>query len=278
MSGTYLVSHVECAALSDIVLPVIGEGWSKVLKGIDASMNATVYAANLRTQGVTFIGRYYTNLAATRRPEKALTPREAHDLSQAGFSLVAVWELLATPGYFNGNQGFADGQYAYKYALEMIRQPEDSAIYFAVDFDASQIVFEQAVVPYFRGVAEAFASASGNRPLYSVGVYGSGAVCAALKQNGLARYSWMSQSMGWQGSRTYQDWDIRQGPTVGDPAFQFDEDIAKDEFGAFRVSFENTAPLFAINTEMADAEHKLSVTEGDSRQERFSDFRYISAF
>src|ERR1700685_106555 len=128
-----------------------------MIRGIDASMDATPYVGNLQALGVGFIGRYYSNLSATRNPAKVLTPREAHNLSQAGFSLVAVWELLATPTYFSSAQGTADGQYAYRYAFDIIRQPENSAIYFAVDFDASQALFVQNVVPYFQGVAQAFA-------------------------------------------------------------------------------------------------------------------------
>jgi hypothetical protein len=216
-----------------------------MIRGIDASMDVTPYTSNLQALGVNFIGRYYTNLSATRNPAKVLSPREAHDLSQAGFSLVVVWELLATPGYFSDAQGQADGESAYRYAIEMIRQPENSAIYFAVDFDATQAQFNQAVLPYFEGIAQSFAKVSGNRPLYSIGVYGSGAVCAALKQAGLARYAWLSQSTGWQGSRAYQNWDIRQGPLVSHPPFQFDEDTANEQFGAFRITFENNAELFS---------------------------------
>jgi hypothetical protein len=229
-----------------------------VIRGIDASMDATPYVGNLQALGVSFVGRYYSNLGATRNPAKVLTAREAHDLSQAGFSLVVVWELLATPGYFSAPQGLADGGYAYRYALEMIRQPENSAIYFAVDFDASQALYLQNIVPYFEGVAQSFAAASGNQPLYAVGIYGSGAVCAALKQAGLARYAWLSQSMGWQGSQTYQDWDIRQGPLVSHSPFQFDEDAAKDQFGAFRINFENSAALFAMNAETGEAPQSMA--------------------
>jgi hypothetical protein len=180
-------------------------------------MDCTPYANNLQAQGIGFIARYYTNLAQTRFPAKALTPRETHDLSQAGFSLVVVWEFLATPGYFTGAQGQVDGEYAYRYAAEVIRQPENSAIYFAVDFDATQAQFAGGVVPYFEGVAQSFANVSANRPIYSVGAYGSGAVCASLKQSGLARYTWLSQSTGWQGSQNYHDWDIQQGPLVSHP-------------------------------------------------------------
>jgi hypothetical protein len=232
-------------------------------------MDCTPYTSNLQAQGVGFVARYYSNLAQTRNPAKVLTPREAHDLSQAGFSLVVVWEFLATPGYFTSRQGQADGEYAYRYAVEMIRQPETSAIYFAVDFDATQAQFVQCALPYFEGVAQSFANVGGNQPIYSVGVYGSGAVCAALKQAGLAHYTWLSQSKGWQGSQNYQDWDIQQGPLVSHPPFQFDEDVAKDDFGAFRLSFESNADLFATNLSTDSvtgvAEKRIATTRTKSR-------------
>jgi hypothetical protein len=219
-----------------------------MIRGIDASMDCTPFLNILRPLGVTFVVRYYTNLATSRNPSKALTPREAHDLCEAGFLLVVVWELLAIPGYFSNLQGQADGQYAYRYANEMIRQPENSAIYFAVDFDATQKQFAEGIAPYFEGIAQGFSNASGNQPIFSVGVYGSGAVCAALKQAKLAKYTWLSQSSGWQGSQGYQDWDIRQGPLVSHSSFQFDENVAKEQFGAFRINSENKSELFSANT------------------------------
>jgi len=102
-------------------------------------------------------------------------------------------------------------------------------------------------MPYFEGVVQSFANVNGHQPTYSVGAYGSGAVCAALKQAGLVRYTWLSQPTGWQGSQSYQDWAIRQGPLVSHPPFQFDENIANGDFGAFRISFENKTELFAVN-------------------------------
>jgi hypothetical protein len=218
-----------------------------MIRGIDASMDCTPYVNNLQALGVAFVARYYSNLERTRNPAKVLTPREAHNLCQAQFSLVVVWELLATAGYFTAQQGQADGDYAYRYANEMIGQPENSAIYFAVDFDATQAQFIQGVVPYFQGVAQSFDAASANQPIYSVGVYGSGAVCAALKQSGLARYTWLSQSTGWQGSQTYQDWNIRQGPLVSHPPFQFDEDMAADQCGTFQLAFQNNTKMFSAD-------------------------------
>jgi hypothetical protein len=216
-------------------------------RGVDASMDCAPYIGTLRSLGVGFVGRYYCNLALTNNPAKVLTPREAHSLCDAGFSIITVWEYLNTPGYFSGSQGLADGDYAYKYAAEVIHQPENSAIYFAVDFDASETQFRQLIAPYFQGVNQAFANVGNNRPLYSVGAYGSGAVIAALKQSGLAQFGWLANASGWQGSRGYNDWDVEQGPEIVQQLpFRYDENVAKEKFGGFQLAFENNTNLFSL--------------------------------
>jgi Domain of unknown function (DUF1906) len=219
-----------------------------MIGGIDASMDCTPYINQIRAQGATFVGRYYTNLERTRFPSKLLSAREAHNLCDAGFSLAILWELSATVGYFSASQGQDDAKYAYRYAKEIIRQPENSAIYFCVDFDAAEIQFADSVLPYFEGIARGFANVS-NQPIYSVGVYGSGAVCAALKQAGLVRFTWLSQSLKWQGSENYQDWDIKQEPEMLDHMpFRFDGDTAKEQFGAFRIDYQNKTDFFALGS------------------------------
>jgi len=74
--------------------------------------------------------------------------------------------------------------------------PPESAIYFAVDNDASGSDIVGPINEYFRGIAAGFAAAGGDAPDYRVGVYGSGAVCQALMQAGLADYAWLAMSTG----------------------------------------------------------------------------------
>ena len=97
-------------------------------------------------------------------------------------------------------------------ARKEIEQPAGSAVYFAVDFDASAAEIRTAIIPYFRGVARAFAEDNG-LPVYRVGVYGSGAVCAAVLDAGLAELAWLSCSTGWSGSRAFLAsgrWTLKQ--------------------------------------------------------------------
>src|SRR5208283_336608 len=119
-------------------------------------------------------------------------------------------------------------------------QPTGSAIYFAVDFDARR----QALLPidqYFRGIAAGFAAASGGNAEYKVGVYGSGAVCDALKGTGLAQYSWLSNATAWDGALVYEGWDIRQGGRLEALSFNHDTDEAREEYGGFRLAADDRA-------------------------------------
>jgi hypothetical protein len=78
-------------------------------------------------------------------------------------------------------------------------QPPGSAIYFAVDYDASHADIDGPVNAYFGGVRAALNGAAG----YRVGVYGSGLSCGAMVDRGLATASWLSQSRGFCGTLDY---------------------------------------------------------------------------
>jgi Rv2525c-like, glycoside hydrolase-like domain len=58
---------------------------------------------------------------------------------------------------FSSAMGAADG----KYAAKTIGQPAGSAIYFAVDYDASAADIRNRIIPYFRAIADAAGNAGG---------------------------------------------------------------------------------------------------------------------
>ncbi|MBV8121251.1 MAG: DUF1906 domain-containing protein [Alphaproteobacteria bacterium] len=209
-------------------------------RGIDIATDAGGVLNELTQNHVDFVARYY------RGPESRWPPLsigEARLLSSLGLKIVAVWESHSrTPGYFSYSSGFSDAMTAYRQA-KAIGQPPGSAIYFAVDFNAQGRSFER-IDEYFRGIQAGLAAASGRIPDYAVGVYGSGAVCDAVKAAGLARYAWLSNSIAWTGSIGYQDWDIRQGGRLPELSFNHDGDEARDDYGAFQVaSGDFAAPL-----------------------------------
>ncbi len=180
-------------------------------KGFDTGVNLTRYASSLAKAGYNFVGRYYN----TNNPAKNLTLQEAQVLSQAGLSIIAVWEngFPIKTSYFNFNKGVQDASSAYSYALNKIQQPLFSPIYFAVDYDPSTSDINGSIKDYFKGIIEGFNGVSSNNPEYSIGVYGSGLVCASLLQANLVTYTWLAQAMGWKNSRTFKNYNIKQTGT-----------------------------------------------------------------
>lgn len=216
------------------------EGQGALLKnGISTNRNVTNSAACLKQAGIDFVFRYYSS--TTTQPEKRLTKPEAEAILGAGLLLAIVYEDLPTTAeYFSNARGYQDATNAVKTAVSL-GQPAGSAIYFAVDYNANSVESSGPILDYFKGVHQGIRDASaGGVSSYSVGVYGSGDVCDFIKgQVGLARYSWLSESTGWNGSSTYAAWDVNQAIPTGDlcgfavDPQTYDENRALDDFGGF---------------------------------------------
>jgi hypothetical protein len=172
-----------------------------VLKGFDTTANLTDRAVELKqTLGYDFVLRYYSHNSA-----KNLAPAEARALAAAQLQIGVVWESAGThASFFSREQGLADGAAAFQMASATIGQPRDSAIYFAVDYDATQADLDGPVSAYFGGVRDAFAQAATDGQPYLVGVYGSGLACSCLLEAGLAKFGWLSQSTGFTGSGNFK--------------------------------------------------------------------------
>jgi hypothetical protein len=199
--------------------------------GIDCALDCTKRIAAIRGLHAQFVGRYYRQ-ASSHWP--ALTSAEAKALSNAGFQIVAVWESASNVlHHFSHATGVDEGTSAYRQAM-LVGQPARTPIYFAVDFDCSGPGIAGGVNDYFRGVADGFAAIGGGQSAYDVGVYGSGNTCAWLLSHGRVTYTWLAQSRGWGGYRTFKNWNILQGPSKSAP-FDHDTDQALDTFGGFTV-------------------------------------------
>jgi len=212
-------------------------------KGISTNRRTTTKVACLRNAGIDFVVRYYST--TTHQAEKRLTIPEAQAISAAGMEIVTVYEDLPTEaGYFSTARGRLDGANAYHAGLQL-GQPAGSAIYFAVDYDAPQSVISHQISDYFRGVKQGFESAAqGQDPIYAIGVYGSGACCRWLKSNvQLAKYSWLAESTGWNGSAGYTDWNIKQSIAHGElcgltggVGGSYENNEAPGGYGSFHLS------------------------------------------
>ncbi|HEY2539020.1 MAG TPA: glycoside hydrolase domain-containing protein [Stellaceae bacterium] len=199
-------------------------------QGIDLVTDVSERLDEVKQNRLDFVARYY------RPPESrwpALSVGEAQLLSGLGVKIVAVWEWHSRYAtHFNYSTGYDDAVMAYGQA-KAVGQPAGSAIYFAVDFDARSLA---PIDEYFRGVAAGLAAASGGNADYTIGVYGSGAVCGAIKQAHLAQYTWLSNSSSWAESIGYDDWNIRQGGRSLPLSFNHDFDETKDEYGGFLLA------------------------------------------
>lgn len=222
-------------------------------RGIDLPTDASDVTGELRGAPISFVARYYRD-PASRWP--ALSPAEAERLSALGLKIVTVWEWHSgTPAYFTYASGYSDALSASRQA-KGVGQPPGSAIYFAVDFNARGSELWQ-IDQYFRGVNAGLAAVGGGLPEYKVGVYGSGAVCAAVREARLAQYAWLSGSTAWDGTPGYSAWDIRQAPSGGRfPNLSFDHDAneARNDYGGFQLAtYANTATPAAAAVTVAAA-------------------------
>lgn len=163
-------------------------------------------------------------------------------------------------GYFSTSRGHFDGVNAYHTAVR-IGQPSGSAIYFGVDYDATPQDIATAVSDYFRGIHKGFTDAAlGTTPLYSIGVYGSGACCDWIKGHlRIANYSWLAESTDWHGSHSYADWNIKQSIATtrlcgftGGVGGSYENNISQNGIGGFAVVIP-TVVADAVNAAVAAA-------------------------
>lgn len=120
--------------------------------------------------------------------------------------------------------------------LDQLGAPASTAVYPTVDNDASTAQITQLCLPYFH----AFRTALPQK--YRMGAYGCGALLAALDAAELINFRWLSNALGWNGSRVYRDigkWDIFQGLPTKIAGIDIDPDQlnpARTEFGFWRAA------------------------------------------
>lgn len=174
---------------------------------IDTNHDTTHKLQGFKDAGTHTIIRYINPIGVSG--EKTIKIAEAKAIAAAGLRLGLVCEGWGgTQGKgIDRPSGDRDGAFCRDYAWT-IGAPDGAAVYFAVDVDASASYIVNNVLPYFQEVAKDFQSSK-----YRVGVYGCGAVCKAVKNAGFAQLTWLSNAMGWNGSRDYKalgQWNILQ--------------------------------------------------------------------
>ena len=172
------------------------------MKIIDTPFNTKSKITCLLSQGVRTVIRYYNFSNSQLFHEKRLELAEAQMLASNGMQIAVVFQQRHNQAAdFSELKGLAAGRRAYRHAHDNIGQPDDSGIYFSVDFDASRNEINNNIVPYFKGIETAFADESGGQPEYRIGAYGSGLVCTTLIKKGLIGLSWLAMSRDFQGTQ-----------------------------------------------------------------------------
>ncbi|XEC92498.1 DUF1906 domain-containing protein [Paenibacillus tarimensis] len=190
------------------------------MKGIDCStrISATV-AKQLKETGYGFIARYLV----PDKYSKHLTAEEAKIISDSGMDILSVWETTARRASGGGSTGQPDGATAFQLARE-IGQPEGSAVYFAVDYDAHPADYD-AIERYLRAVG---AQLKGK---YIVGVYGSHDMVEEMLRRGAAKTAW--QTYAWSGgmkSAKANVYQYKNGVTVAGIEVDLNESYGGEGF------------------------------------------------
>ena len=123
---------------------------------------------------------------------KTVTPSEARAIAHAGIKLGLVFETTGKP--HGSNEGTMDGFAAIKYAKE-VGAPHGAVIWYAVDYDPSPSDMHGIVAAFDAFGREVKAQG------YRVGAYASGYCNGILKSKGLIDMRWLTQSLGFKGTR-----------------------------------------------------------------------------
>ncbi len=211
---------------------------------LDTTRNCAPIALCLKGQGYGTVIRYYS-----RSAWKRLTQEEAIGLGRRGLRIAAVYQDRQNQAAdFGPAAGEAAGRNADDYARNVIFQPPGSALYFSVDFDATEAEIKAKVIPYFKGVRQALAAAGGGVSGYRIGVYGSGLTCRLVGDGGHADLTWLAQSTGWAGYQKYLNggkWHLKQNMPTEVCGIECDPDEtnpALPDFGAFLLDPDSLGP------------------------------------
>jgi hypothetical protein len=185
-------------------------------KGFDTATKLTAaQARQFVAQGFVFVGRYLD----TPMSWKALTLQEVHDITDAGMSIVSIYERAANRTKEGSMAGECDGKEAFAYA-KAIGQPESSAIYAAVDYDAQPADYD-SIEAYLRAFD---AKIDG----YELGIYGSYAVCKAMYERGGSIK--IMQTYAWSNGKVFDSKSI----------YQYENDICINGVGIDRCESNGT--------------------------------------
>lgn len=174
----------------------------------------------LKSNGVNTVGRYLSHSSW-----KGLSVGEVANIKVAGLQIFSIYESNPTKvSYFTADKGKSDAIDAISLA-KSLGQPEGTAIYFTVDYDANSADLP-AILAYFKAVKT-------NLTGYKVGAYGSYTVLNYLHDNNAADY-WF-QTVAWSSGQHCSFLNIYQfqcDKTLGGVSVDYDN-LEKADIGSW---------------------------------------------
>ncbi len=165
----------------------------------------------LKNTNVEVIARYIWG------PSKELDPGELDKILEGGrFKFAPIYQEDGTPGveHFTPTMAYNAARIA-KIKAKSFKIPENSIIYFAVDFDALDTEIKNIVLPYFKILKD-------NLEGYKVGIYGTRNVCTQVMNAGYAETCFVSDlSTGYSGNMGFKmpkKWNFDQYNEISLPA------------------------------------------------------------
>ncbi len=183
-------------------------------------------AKTLYDNGYRYVGRYLTG-TYNGGISKAITRQEAQIIFDAGLRFFPIYQTSANYlEYFTPQQGATDAQKATNAAMAL-GLPQNTIIYFAVDFDCLDYQITSNVIPYFKSVYEEMSDSG-----YRVGIYGTRNACTRVSKLGYACSSFVGDmSTGFSGNLGFSmpdNWAFDQFATItignGDGRIEIDKD------------------------------------------------------
>lgn len=143
------------------------------------------------------VGRYLTGTVGGSKP-KNLSPGELQILAENNLRVFPIFQDGgASLTYFGNYQGQLDAKDAI-FAARKLHIPNDTIIYFAVDYDFTEKQVLERVIPHFEGIKTVF---DASKSKYKIGIYGSRNTCSIVCNNNLAVSSFVSDmSTGYSGN------------------------------------------------------------------------------
>lgn len=187
-------------------------------KGIDCAVPLTAEKAKaMYAAGMRFACRY---LVPASMAWKRLTRAEAEAITAAGLKIVSVFQRGTNDAAGGAANGSRDGKAAFQEA-KAIGQPEGTAIYFAVDYDAQPADYA-AIESYLRAAAAEI-------PGYRIGVYGSYNVMEAMASVGACQHFW--QTYAWSRgnlSKSANIYQYKNGQTLAGHTVDFNDGLGNE--------------------------------------------------